>query len=110
MSVVKVNRNFLLYIAISGRLSSARYSFMWGKAAGRTGLECVLTDVAAFAAQDAHVLRRDAPPAADGAAERGHGGVAAALHHLRERQLGVAQQVARHLHVPVQAQLGEGQA
>ena len=56
------------------------------------------------------MLRRDAPPAADGAAEGGHGGVAAALHHLRERQLGVAQQVARHLHVPVQAQLGEGQA
>jgi hypothetical protein len=29
------------------------------------------------------VLRRDAPPATDGAAEGGHGGVAAALHHLR---------------------------
>lgn len=55
------------------------------------------------------MLRRDAPPAADGAAEGGHGGVAAALHHLRERQVGVAQQVARHLHVPVHAQLGEGQ-
>ena len=55
-------------------------------------------------------MRRDAPPAADGAAEGGHGGVAAALHHLRERQFGVAQQVARHLHVPVHAQLGEGQA
>ena len=56
------------------------------------------------------MLRRDAPPAADGAAEGGHGGVAAAVHDLRERQVGVAQQVARHLHVPVQAQLGEGQA
>ena len=76
----------------------------------RTSLECVLADVAAVAGEDAEVLRRDAPPAADGAAERGHGDVAAALHHLRERQLGVAQQVARHLHVPVHAQLGEGQA
>lgn len=77
---------------------------------GRMLLECVLTDVAAVAGQDAEVLRRDAPPAADGAAEGGHGGVAAALHDFRERQLGVAQQVARHLHVPVHAQLGEGQA
>lgn len=76
----------------------------------RDGLQCVLADVAAVAGQDAEVLRRDAPPAADGAAEGGKGRVAAALHHLRERQLGVAQQVARHLHVPVQAQLGEGQA
>ena len=74
------------------------------------GLERVLADVAAVAGEDAEVLRRDAPPAADGAAEGGHGGVAAALHHLLERQVGVAQQVARHLHVPVHAQLGEGQA
>ena len=73
-------------------------------------LQCVLADVAAIAGQDAEVLRRDAPPAADGAAEGGQGGVAAAVHDLRERQLGVAQQVARHLHVPMQAQLGEGQA
>ena len=42
-------------------------------AAGRTALECVLADVAAVAGEDAEVLRRDAPPAADGAAERGHG-------------------------------------
>lgn len=61
---------------------------------GRTGLECVLADVAAVAGEDAEVLRRDAPPAADGAAEGGHGGVAATVHHLRERQVGVAQQVA----------------
>ena len=77
---------------------------------GVTGLECVLADVAAVAGEDAEVLRRDTPPAADGAAEGGHGGVAAAVHDLLERQVGVAQQVARHLHVPVQAQLGEGQA
>lgn len=59
----------------------------------RTPLQPVLADVAAVAGEDAEVLRRDAPPAADGAAESGHGGVAAALHHLRERQVGVAQQV-----------------
>ena len=73
-----------------------------------TGSERVLADVAAVAGEDAEVLWRDAPLAADGAAEGGQGRVAAALHHLRERQLGVAQQVARHLHVPVHAQLGEG--
>ena len=56
-------------------------------AARRTGLECVLADVAAVVGEDAEVLRRDAPPAADGAAVRGQGGVAAALHHLREWQL-----------------------
>ena len=56
-------------------------------AARRTGLECVLADVAAVVDEDSEVLRRDAPPAADGAAVRGQGGVAAALHHLREWQL-----------------------
>jgi len=39
---------------------------------GRSGLERLLADVAAIAGEDAEVLRRDAPPAADGAAERGH--------------------------------------
>ncbi len=84
--------------------------FVFGQGCWGAISECVLADVAAVAGEDAEVLRRDAPPAADGAAEGGHGGVAAALHHLRERQVGVAQQVARHLHVPVHAQLGEGQA
>ena len=50
------------------------------------------------------------PPAAVGAAEGGHRGVAAAVHDLLERQVGVVQQVVGHLHVPVHAQLGEGQA
>ena len=50
------------------------------------------------------------PPPAVGAAERGHRGVAAAVHDLLERQVGVVQQVVGHLHVPVHAQLGEGQA
>ena len=112
MSVVKVNRMFLQYIYknIGPTIVSPIFFLCGDRAARRTALECVLTDVAAVAGEDAEVLRRDAPPAADGAAEGGQGGVAAALHHLLERQLGVAQQVARHLHVPVQAQLGEGQA
>ena len=79
-------------------------------AAGRTPLQRILADVAAIAGGDAGALGRGVPPAAVGAAEGGHGGVAAAVHDLLERQVGVAQQVARHLHVPVHAQLGEGQA
>lgn len=77
---------------------------------GRAISECVLTDVAAVAGENAEVLRRDAPPSADGAAEGRHGGVAAAVHHLLERQVGVVQQVVGHLHVPVHAQLDECQS
>lgn len=74
------------------------------------GLECVLADVAAIAGGDAGALGRGLPPAAVGAAEGGHGGVAAAVHDLLERQVGVVQQVVGHLHVPMHAQLDERQS